>query len=275
MSAQSTNVETLRALDQLRLRLQTLSTTLSKLVHDLSTTDPLPPWQSIQNSLSLAQHSFSSLQTILASEKYQSLLKAAHVRPNASFPGRTQEGLLEMLLRKRMQPGVEDWIAKGKAYAPEVQEAGALSLRELEELWEWAGPEANRIARDDIGEGWDDVFTLAESEAGIENVVTGLTRKLWESEGEESDDDVQDGEPGKGKKGVEEYGDAMDVDVKDREENRNVSVLQKLDSATRIMMQRKFEDSRPSLPLEVVLRFQLTGQLPQPGGGGGGAQIRR
>lgn len=139
---------------------------------------------------------------------------------------------------------------------------------QLEELWEWAGPEANRIAREDIGaEGWDDVFTLAESEAGIENVVTGLRRKLWESEGEESDDDDNDANAEK-KEVKDQNSDAMDVDI-DGDADKNLEGKnaeeggpKAVDQASAIMMMRKVDESRPPMSLEAVLRFTLTGQMP-------------
>jgi mediator of RNA polymerase II transcription subunit 8 len=38
------SIESLRALEQVRLRLQSLANSLGKLQHDLSTNDPLPSW---------------------------------------------------------------------------------------------------------------------------------------------------------------------------------------------------------------------------------------
>lgn len=58
------------------------------------------------------------------------------------------------------------------------------------ELWNWAGRAANELARQ---HEWGGDFTLAEREAGVENVVTGLRRKLIDSNSEdgslESDED--------------------------------------------------------------------------------------
>lgn len=197
--------------------------------------------------------------------------------------------MLAQLLRKKLQPGVEDWITQGQKLAsliPSLENATTAALDaveknmeeeglkvvQLDELWNWAGPEANRIAREDIGaEGWDDVFTLAESEAGIENVVTGLRRKLWESEGEESDE--EEGRGGTGNKKE----DPMDLDRDDDDAKKNdkaiTPALAALDNATRIMMTRKIDETRTPLPLEAILRYQLTGQPPTLSLGGG--QIRR
>lgn len=170
---------------------------------------------------------------------------------------------------------MEDWITQGQKLAgliPGLENATTASLDaveknlegeglqvvQLDELWNWAGPEANRIAREDIV--WDDVFTIAETESGIENVVTGLRRRLWESEGEESDDEESRG--GKGKKKE----DPMDLDRDDddaKEMDKAINpALAALDNATRIMMTRGIDGTRAPLPLEAILRYQLTGQPP-------------
>ena len=58
------------------------------------------------------------------------------------------------------------------------------------ELWNWAGRAANELARQ---HEWGGDFTLAEREAGVENVVTGLTRKLIDSDFEDgSSESVED-----------------------------------------------------------------------------------
>lgn len=50
------------------------------------------------------------------------------------------------------------------------------------ELWNWAGRAANELARQ---HEWGGDFTLAERKAGVENVVTGLRRKLIETVSED------------------------------------------------------------------------------------------
>lgn len=59
---------------------------------------------------------------------------------------------------------------------------GAKRFEAHMELWNWAGRAANELARQ---HEWGGDFTLAEREAGVENVVTGLRRKLVESDSEE------------------------------------------------------------------------------------------
>ncbi|KAL1301971.1 hypothetical protein AAFC00_002426 [Neodothiora populina] len=290
----SSSQETLRALESYRQRLHATSTSLAKIRHDLEFNDPLPSWTSLLTSLQLAQHNLLSLQNLHTNS--QTALRSAHVYPLPSFPGRTQEPLLGQLLRKKLQPGVEDWIADGEKKAASSllsEDTGSdtaaekttaipetLTVAQLEHLWNWAGPEANRIAREDIGaEGWDDVFTLAESDAGIENVVTGLRRKLWESDDEGSDDDDDDEAEKKMKTDDDNDGDAMNIDGEDKvkKEKQTTSTTIEwggMDRGSKIMMARPFDESSTPLPLETMLRYSLTGQLP-PSVPAGGMPIRR
>lgn len=65
------------------------------------------------------------------------------------------------------------------------QEYGGRGRDEIRELWEWAGITANEQARK---HEWGGDYTLAEVEAGIENVVTGLRdEESEEEEGAEED----------------------------------------------------------------------------------------
>ena len=99
--------------------------------------------------------------------------------PSSAFPGRTQENLLTLLLRKRFDPAVEDWVKEGleagKAFGDaksETQDSGKVHLNEneLEQLWKWAGPAANNVAKE--------VLLSMDESSG--------------EEGDESDDDNDD-----------------------------------------------------------------------------------
>ena len=253
---------------------------------------PPPPQKrpSIQNSANLLSHNLQSLHATLSSA--QPALTSAHTYPLPSYPGRTQEDLLGQLLRKKIQPPVEDWIeigvgdvgifaedgvvttngagVNGVVREEKEEERGKaqggglfMSGREVAELWDWAGPEENRIARE-IGEdgAFDDEFTLVEREDGIENVVTGLRRKFWESDEEEEDEKGENGGGGGGaaKKG----GDKMDVDAVVQDAGPEI---------VKGMRRAGVDDSRPLMPLEAILRFTNSGIVPGLGTGGG--QMRR
>jgi len=161
------------------------------------------------------------------------------------------------LLRKKLQPPVEDWIAGGvRLSAPLLKDEQngeltngttngihkGLSGKELENLWNWAGPEGNRIAREVGDDAFNDVFTLAEQEDGIENVVTGLRRKFWES------DDEEDEEAGEKTRVKPE---SMDVDVEDHRPE-----------VVRIMHRPDIDSTRPMLSLDALLKFTSTGLMP-------------
>lgn len=164
--------------------------------------------------------------------------------------------MLGQLLRKKLQPPVEDWIEEGVKLAASFEEQGVngnhvngttngahtgLSINELENLWEWAGPEGNRIARELGGDAFDDVFTLAEQEDGIENVVTGLRRKFFES-----DDEGEEDSDGKAKQEEE-----MEIDAVDRRPE-----------LVKAMYRPGIDETKPMMPLEDILRFVSQGRMP-------------
>lgn len=86
-------------------------------------------------------------------QSHQDFFAAAHVYPLPSFPGRTQENLLAQLLRKRYEPRVEDWIEEGRKAAASFEgsangRTNAETPADFAELWDWAGPAANNVAKD-------------------------------------------------------------------------------------------------------------------------------
>jgi len=175
--------------------------------------------------------------------------------PLPTFPGRTQENLLGQLLRKKLEPDVEDWVLRGRDTA-----TGAINVddRDLEEhdllaLWEWAGMAANEQARKHT---WGGDFTLEEREMGVEKVDTGLRRKHEESGDESSDEDPEPPVY------LQSSGDEMDV----------VGVWPKAGAARVQFEVTKDSEHIPSaalsqsLPMDDVFRFMMTGAEPSRGG---------
>lgn len=130
------------------------------------------------------------------------------VFPLPSYPGKTQEALLGQLLRKKLEPEVEDWVVRGRETAEKAGVGMGASVTDgdeeekegeerkkrgtmMLELWEWAGMAANELAR---GHEWGGDFTREEKEGGTENVVTGLRRVLSGGGEEDDDDDDEEGE---------------------------------------------------------------------------------
>lgn len=111
------------------------------------------------------------------------LFSSLAVFPYPSFPGKTQEPLLGQILRKKLEPEVEDWVNAGlEECMPAPVGDGGKRFEAQMELWNWAGRAANELARQ---HEWGGDFTIAEREAGVENVVTGLRRKLIDSDSED------------------------------------------------------------------------------------------
>lgn len=139
--------------------------------------------------------------------EHRSFLTAAHAYPLPNFPGHTQEGLLGQLMRKKLEPKTEAWVAEyakpraapaetapnGVHATDSTQPDAGLAVDELHGLWRWAGPTVHAIARPMLEDGdFADSYSLAEREAGIENVITGLRRNLDSDSDEEGDDDDED-----------------------------------------------------------------------------------
>lgn len=178
------------------------------------------------------------------------------VYPLPQFPGRTQENLLGQLLRKKLEPNVEDWVEKGRAVATEAMEdsqAAGLKKQEMLDLWSWAGMAANEQARKHT---WGGNYTLEEKEGGIENVVTGLCRQLKENPDDSSDEEE-----------AEEAKD--DQPAPDDDEMEIVGARRRSGAAGLEFELRKNSEHRApealakNLPLDDVLRFMMTGAEPR------------
>ena len=84
---------------------------------------------------------------------------------------------------------MEDWVNEGRTIQA-TTEAG--KEKEDEELWVWArGFIGERVAKYAIEEAGSN-YTAEEREMGIENVRTGLRRKLEDDEGSEDEDEDED-----------------------------------------------------------------------------------
>lgn len=189
----SISAEQVRTLDQLRQRLSQLSTSIQALQADLQRSEPLPTPASLQQSAQMLAYNQAQVQLLLS--QHQQFFASAHSYPLPNFPGHTQEGLLIELMRKKLEPRAESWIDR-YTESEAGQKKGPLSDQDVRELWNWAGPTSNSVVRQLIEDGaFDDDYTLAEREDGVENVVTGLKRNLdadEEDEGEDKDEHEND-----------------------------------------------------------------------------------
>lgn len=184
--------------------------------------------------------------------------------------------MLSQLVRTKLEPRVEDWVAKGRGVGKGDAggaidtsvggdggggETGLLSDEELKELWNWAPIEANEEAR---RRDWGGDFTLEEREMGVKNVVTGLRRKLDEDGGEESSEEEDEEGEGAGTAAgagaaAAAPGDEMDI----------VGVHRKNVGAGVEFQVARERDHVPTqalssaMPLDDVFRYMMTGTKRQ------------
>ncbi|KAL4891005.1 mediator of RNA polymerase II transcription subunit 8 [Aspergillus ambiguus] len=229
----------IKALEQSRQRLAHLTRSLASLKGSLHQSDPLPPWSSLQSQASIISNNLVSVSEHLSENR--DLLTSLVAFPGPDYPGRTQAHILEQLLRTKLDPRVEDWVARGrKAGTAALEDRDALSEHDLAELWDWAPVAANQEAR---RRNWGGNFTLEEKEYGIQNVVTGLRRQL------EDEDDEDEGED------EEQEEDEMEV-VGARKSGTGAGLEFDIAAATHQQV------AAPVVPLDEILRYMTTGIPP-------------
>ncbi|KAF2402766.1 hypothetical protein EJ06DRAFT_580022 [Trichodelitschia bisporula] len=150
----------LRTLDQIRQHLLNLSLSMQSLQKDLVAQEdprynPLPSKQYLVSAEKAVKGHLESLHRLL-SENAQ-FLREAHVYPTAQFPW-NQEHLATMLLRKRLDPGVETWLAQGREATealsadsqPDAMDYDGPAKRQQfdpaywQDLWDFAAPETHQ-----------------------------------------------------------------------------------------------------------------------------------
>ncbi|KAK7223843.1 hypothetical protein V2G26_011846 [Clonostachys chloroleuca] len=174
----------LKSVEQMVSRISQLSSSINSLKHDLLRSAPLPlRASSFQASAQILQR---NLQTILDSITENSeLFSQMALHPSTNYPGRTQEGLLSMLLRSKLEPQMEERVSQGLETAHRATPEGIAVLQEVwDECRRWT---QQRIA-EYVSEEADDVYTKQERDAGVENVRTGLRRELEEDESDEDEE---------------------------------------------------------------------------------------
>lgn len=210
-----------------------------------------PHRSSLQTQATIISNNLLSVSEHLSA--HDDLLTSLVAYPGPNYPGYTQAGTLEQLLRTKLDPINEDWVARGRAAGTEKLPASAqgqenptpnpsaaaapaedlLSESDLAKLWEWAPVEANQQAR---RRNWGGNFTLEEREAGVQNVVTGLQRQLEDDEEEEEEEEGEEDE------------DEMEIVGSQRKPGADVA-----SHPTRPL--------EPAMPLAGILKYMTTGQM--------------
>lgn len=231
---------------------------------------------SLQSQATIISNNLLTISDHLADQK--DLFASLVAYPGPEYPTRTQATALEQLLRTKLDPRVDDWVARGRAAgqkhveggpatapAPAVGAAagagagagaapgrsGVLGETDLAELWAWAPVEANREARQ---RNWGGNFTLEEREMGVQNVVTGLRRELEDDDDDEEDEDEEDEEED------EAAGDEMEI-VGARTKSTGGGL--EFDIAAARSVQDAAVAGGPVMPLDDVLRFMTAGVPPK------------
>ncbi|KAK6528181.1 mediator of RNA polymerase II transcription subunit 8 [Arthrobotrys megalospora] len=102
----------IEALDRLRVQLGLLTQSIGSLLQELRTSDPLPPWTTLTAQLAILNSQLSTLSRSL--HQHSATLQTTVAYPLPTFPARTQENLLNLLLRKKLAPEVEEWLQTGR-----------------------------------------------------------------------------------------------------------------------------------------------------------------
>ncbi|RDA86419.1 hypothetical protein CP532_6476 [Ophiocordyceps camponoti-leonardi (nom. inval.)] len=188
MATLSLDDDELKTVEQMLSRLAQLSSSVQSLKMDILKSNPLPPPSSLQASAQILQR---NLQTVLDSlSENTDLFSRMAIHPATNYPGRTQEGVLTQLLRKKLEPDVEELVVAGREAAALVTPEGIVALEGIwDELRQWTHERIATYVRDEAGR----VYTAEEREGGVDRVRTGLRRALEE---ESDDDDEEEEEEG-------------------------------------------------------------------------------
>lgn len=97
-----------------------------------------------------------------------------------------------MLLRKKAEPQVDNWVDDGRSY---LEKRGETEGKDLEEVWNFASDNIGQMVGKAAVRVMRDLYTKEEREAGVKNARTGLKKPPEDEEGsEDSDDDEADDE---------------------------------------------------------------------------------
>ncbi|RYO85224.1 hypothetical protein DL764_009209 [Monosporascus ibericus] len=227
MASLNLSQEELKAVEQSRQRLVQLSNSIGSLKASVYNSNPLPNLDSLQASADILQHNLRYLLDIVT--QHNDLFSRVAVHPSTNFPGRTQEGILLQLLRKKPEPDVAAAMDEGRERLdavslaasavgssgdpgpdPDSPAAAAARARHaqttarLEETWDAARRACMARVMRYATEEDDDPYTEEERATGVENVRTGLRRPPDDPYADEDEED----EEGEG----HDNGDVMVVD---------------------------------------------------------------
>ncbi|TQV96863.1 RNA polymerase II mediator complex component Med8 [Cordyceps javanica] len=183
----------LKSVEQILSRLAQLSSSIQSLKMDMMKSNPLPHPDSLHASAQILQRNLQTVLDCLAENS--ELFTRIAVHPSTNYPGRAHENVLTQLLRKKLEPDVEELVAQGRETARLATPAGIAGLQAIwDELRAWTQSRIAEYVRDEAG----DEYTKEEREMGTDKVRTGLRRDIDDDaddeEEEEEDEDEDDGD---------------------------------------------------------------------------------
>ncbi|KAH7027812.1 mediator of RNA polymerase II transcription complex subunit 8-domain-containing protein [Microdochium trichocladiopsis] len=122
MASLNLSQDELKAVEQTRQRLSQLSNSIGSLKNDVMHQYPLPPLESLQASADILQHNLRTLLDIVT--QHNDLFTRVAVHPSTNYPGRTQEGILFQLLRKKADPDVANSMDEGRKTLANLAQVG-------------------------------------------------------------------------------------------------------------------------------------------------------
>ncbi|KAM0559415.1 hypothetical protein ACHAPJ_004443 [Fusarium lateritium] len=177
----------LKALEQTLSKVAQLSSSVQSFRQDLLKSNPLPPPKSIQASAKILQKNLRSL--LESTNENADLFNRMAIHPSTNYPGRVHENVLTQLLRKKLEPDVEELVSQGLEASRLATPAGLEALDNIwKELRAWLTERVGYFAANEN----NDVYTAEERANGTENVRTGLRRDIEEGEDDEDEEDEEE-----------------------------------------------------------------------------------
>ncbi|KAK9316505.1 mediator of RNA polymerase II transcription complex subunit 8-domain-containing protein [Lipomyces starkeyi] len=152
------------SLESIRLRLSQLTHWLNRL-QALVQQPTLPPWHTLHSQFAMVLKQLASLSHTL--DQHADTLRATNAYPLPSFPVVQETGLLTTLLRKRVEPEVDEWIKAGAQEGAVVRQASSDTAvgtatkkrRVPDDVWYFA---REVVDNERESRAWDGIFTGEE-----------------------------------------------------------------------------------------------------------------
>ncbi|KAK9324592.1 mediator of RNA polymerase II transcription complex subunit 8-domain-containing protein [Lipomyces orientalis] len=148
------------SLESVRQRLSQLTHWLNRL-QALVQQPTLPPWHTLHSQFAIVLKQLAALSHTL--NQHADTLRATNAYPLPSFPVVQETGLLTTLLRKRVEPEVDEWIKvgadEGAAQHNIYSGDGTKRRRMADNVWFFA---SEVVDNERESRAWDGIFTAEE-----------------------------------------------------------------------------------------------------------------